>query len=103
MLAATALFGAFGTLVESALTGKAAGTFSLDVTGRTSWSASSSARSVVFLFASLLIRAVGRAAQRVVLEVRNQFRTHPGIMDLRARSPTTAGWSTSSPGTRCAS
>jgi K(+)-stimulated pyrophosphate-energized sodium pump len=36
---------------------------------------------VVFMFVSLLILAVGRAAQRVVLEVRNQFRTHPGIMD----------------------
>src|SRR6202020_41065 len=36
---------------------------------------------VVFMFSSLLIMAVGRAAQRVVLEVRNQFRTHPGIMD----------------------
>ena len=36
---------------------------------------------VVFMFAGLLIRAVGRAAGRVVLEVRNQFRIHPGIMD----------------------
>src|SRR6202020_2522028 len=36
---------------------------------------------VVFMFSSLLISAVGRAAQRVVLEVRKQFREHPGIMD----------------------
>ena len=36
---------------------------------------------VVFMFSSLLISAVGRAAQRVVLEVRDQFREHPGIMD----------------------
>jgi len=80
VLAATALFGSFRTTVELAL-GKAAGTFSLSVDHPNVLVGVIVGGSVVFMFASLLIMAVGRAAQRVVLEVRNQFRTHPGIMD----------------------
>ena len=37
--------------------------------------------SVAFLFSALAIRAVGRAASGVVMEVRTQFAEHPGIMD----------------------
>jgi K(+)-stimulated pyrophosphate-energized sodium pump len=81
VLAATALFGSFRTSVEAALTGKAAGTFNLSVAQPNVLVGVIIGASVVFLFASLLIMAVGRAAQRVVLEVRNQFRTHPGIMN----------------------
>jgi K(+)-stimulated pyrophosphate-energized sodium pump len=36
---------------------------------------------VVFMFSGLAVNAVSRAAGAVVYEVRNQFRTHPGIMD----------------------
>ena len=80
VLAATALFGSFRTQVVQSL-GSASGTFSLSVDHPNVLVGLIIGGSVVFLFASLLISAVGRAAQRVVLEVRNQFRTHPGIMN----------------------
>ncbi|HEY2306766.1 MAG TPA: sodium-translocating pyrophosphatase [Streptosporangiaceae bacterium] len=80
VLAATALFGSFRTTVETAL-GSAAGSFSLSVDRPNVLVGVIVGAAVVFMFSSLLIRAVSRAAQRVVIEVRNQFRDHPGIMD----------------------
>jgi K(+)-stimulated pyrophosphate-energized sodium pump len=80
VLAATALFGAFRTQVEQAL-GKAAGTFSLTIDRPNDLFGLIIGASVVFFFSGLAIMAVGRAAGRVVFEVREQFRTHPGIMD----------------------
>ena len=80
VLAATALFGSFRDSVESALGVSAAGTFALNMAQPNVLVGLIVGASVVFLFSSLLIMAVGRAAQRVVLEVRMQFRTHPGIM-----------------------
>jgi K(+)-stimulated pyrophosphate-energized sodium pump len=41
--------------------------------------------SVAFMFSAQAVRAVGRAAGRVVFEVRKQFREHPGIMDYSER------------------
>jgi K(+)-stimulated pyrophosphate-energized sodium pump len=80
VLAATALYGAFRTAVTSALA--KASSFSLSIDKPNELVGLIVGAAVVFMFASLLIRAVGRAAQRVVVEVRNQFRTHPGIMDF---------------------
>jgi K(+)-stimulated pyrophosphate-energized sodium pump len=81
VLAATALFGAFRTTVEAAL-GRAAGTFSLSIDRPNALVGLVVGASVVFFFAGLAIMAVGRAAGRVVFEVREQFRTHPGIMNF---------------------
>jgi K(+)-stimulated pyrophosphate-energized sodium pump len=80
VLAATALFGSFHTIVVQAL-GSGGSTFSLSVDRPRVLVGVIIGGAVVFLFASLLIMAVGRAAQGVVMEVRNQFRQHPGIMD----------------------
>ncbi|GAA3662113.1 sodium-translocating pyrophosphatase [Nonomuraea antimicrobica] len=90
VLAATALFGAFRTAVETELARadqaikEALGsfsTFSLSIDQPNVLVGLIIGAAVVFLFAGLAIMAVGRAAMRVVFEVRNQFRTKPGIMD----------------------
>jgi K(+)-stimulated pyrophosphate-energized sodium pump len=81
VLAATALFGAFRTQVQSALH-SAAGSFTLSIDKPNDLFGLIIGASVVFFFSGLLIMAVGRAAGRVVFEVREQFRNHPGIMDF---------------------
>jgi K(+)-stimulated pyrophosphate-energized sodium pump len=40
---------------------------------------------LVFFFSSLAIRAVGKTASSIIVEVRRQFREHPGIMDYSER------------------
>jgi K(+)-stimulated pyrophosphate-energized sodium pump len=80
VLAATALFGAFRTQVETAL-GPLARTFSLSIDQPNVLFGLIIGAAVVFFFSGLAIMAVGRAAGRVVYEVRQQFRDHPGIMD----------------------
>lgn len=80
VLAATALFGAFRTSVQAQL-GDADEVFSLSLDQPDVLVGVIIGASVVFFFSGLAIMAVGRAAGRVVLEVRDQFRTRPGIMD----------------------
>ncbi|MBB4938897.1 K(+)-stimulated pyrophosphate-energized sodium pump [Streptosporangium album] len=89
VLAATALFGAFRTAIETQLAKASAGvkdalgsfsTFSLSVDSPNVLVGLIVGAAVVFMFSGLAIMAVGRAAGRVVFEVREQFRTKPGIM-----------------------
>ncbi|HEX2073033.1 MAG TPA: sodium-translocating pyrophosphatase [Geodermatophilus sp.] len=86
VLAATALFGSYNAQIGVALdeAGDTLGNaFSLvnpnNVVGAVIGAA------VVFFFSGLAISAVSRAAGRVVFEVREQFRTRPGIMDFSER------------------
>ena len=80
VLAATSLFGSFAEAVLGAL-GSAAEEFPIRIDNPDVLVGLLLGGSVAFLFSSLAIRAVGRAAMQVVVEVRNQFRDHPGIMD----------------------
>lgn len=89
VLAATALFGAFTNAILKAVSdaGKIAGNLNLqfqgilDIANPRNLVGLVIGAAVVFLFSGLAINAVSRAAGAVVVEVREQFRLHPGIMD----------------------
>jgi K(+)-stimulated pyrophosphate-energized sodium pump len=81
VIAATSLFGSFAEAVLGALGEE--GVFPISVDKPDVLVGLLIGGSVAFLFSSLAIRAVGRAASQVVVEVRNQFREHPGIMEFK--------------------
>ncbi|SNT54553.1 K(+)-stimulated pyrophosphate-energized sodium pump [Actinomadura meyerae] len=91
VLAATALFGSFRTTVIAALNDASDSAkdaigaefldFNLSIASPNVLIGLIVGAAVVFLFSGVAIMAVGRAAGRVVVEVREQFRTKPGIMD----------------------
>jgi K(+)-stimulated pyrophosphate-energized sodium pump len=78
VIAATSLFGSFEEAVKEA---GGASVFDIRINHPEVLVGLLIGGTIAFLFSSLAIRAVGRAAQQVVVEVRNQFRDHPGIMD----------------------
>ncbi len=89
-LAAFLLFGAYADEVKRAVCARpghpvdAAGVcnfvFSVDLTKVEVFVAALFAVMLVFLFSSLAIRAVSKAAAAIIEEVRRQFRENPGIM-----------------------
>ena len=91
VLAATALFGSFTDAVQTAVDDTGAtlddNVRNLQYTGVLNVSDPKNlvgliiGASVVFMFSSLAINAVTRAAGAIVFEVRRQFREIPGIMD----------------------
>ncbi len=87
VLAATALFGSFTDTVGSSLAkAKVADAAraiidGLNVSNPKNLVGLLLGAAVVFLFSGLAINAVSRSAGAVVMEVRRQFRTFPGIMD----------------------
>jgi K(+)-stimulated pyrophosphate-energized sodium pump len=84
VLAATALFGSFTDAINTAKddVGNPTGlSLNLDISQPNNLVGLLLGAAVVFLFSGLAINAVSRSAGAVVLEVRNQFRTKPGIMD----------------------
>jgi K(+)-stimulated pyrophosphate-energized sodium pump len=82
VLAATALFGSFTDAIATAVVKYRGNLPNFEIVSPNVLVGAIIGAAAVFLFSGLAISAVGRAAGRVVFEVRNQFRTKPGIMDF---------------------
>jgi K(+)-stimulated pyrophosphate-energized sodium pump len=92
VLAATALFGSYADAVSTALadvtdrgTGLVASMLDYQIISPITLVGVILGAATVFLFSGLAIDAVTRAAGAIVLEVRRQFREHPGIMTFDER------------------
>ena len=86
VLAATALFGSYNASIDVALEVSGASLEdALSLVSPNNVVGAIIGAAVVFFFSGLAISAVSRAAGRVVFEVREQFRTRPGIMDYSER------------------
>jgi K(+)-stimulated pyrophosphate-energized sodium pump len=84
-LAAFLLFGAYFERV-SAKTGQTlANSFKVDIAQPDVFVGGLLGAMLVFLFASLAIRAVGKAAHAMINEVRRQFKADPGIMERTSK------------------
>ncbi|MDP4145201.1 MAG: sodium-translocating pyrophosphatase [Bacillota bacterium] len=84
-LATFLLFSAYLDEVKKILGRSLDSWFSVDIGKPEVFIASFIGAMIVFLFSSTAIRAVGRAAQYVILEVRRQFKEIPGIMEGTAK------------------
>ena len=82
VLAATALFGSFTDAIANAVIKYHGSDQNFLIVSPNILVGAIIGAAAVFLFSGLAIAAVGRAAGRVVFEVRKQFRDKPGIMDF---------------------
>ena len=84
-LAAFLLFGAYFERVADKTGGSLADAFKVDLAQPDVFAGALLGAMLVFLFASLAIRAVGKTAGKMITEVRRQFKEIPGIMERTAK------------------
>jgi K(+)-stimulated pyrophosphate-energized sodium pump len=84
-LAAFLLFGAYFERVAMKQEIELADAFRVDIAQPDVFAGGLLGAMLVFLFASLAIRAVGRAAHEMINEVRRQFKADPGIMERTSK------------------